>query len=222
MFKIKLGSVNSKYFTPDGIAVAGDVVAVSDRGSHQVKKYSLQGRLLSVIGCYGDNDGQFKSPMGLAFSNNVKLLYVVDRDNYRVQVFQKDNTFSFSFGSQGSDPGQFQCPVRIVIDPNNNVLVTDLTNKCIHVFTHDGQFMQKINSDSPLAITISPTGYLITGHYADDNNIKIWSHTYELINQFGNKESKQGEFYSINGIAIDSSGTMYCITDDKRLHVISS
>ena len=218
------GSSHSKYFTPDSVAVIDDVIAVSDRGSHQVKKYSLQGRHLSIIGCHGYEDGQFNYPRGLAFNKN-KLLYVVDGDNYRVQVFQQDDTFSFSFESKGSKPGQFQCPVKIVIDPNNNVLVTDLTNKSIHIFSHNGQFKQRIQTDSPYAITISPTGYLITGHYVDDNSIRIWSHAYELINQFGNKGSKQGEFYSVHGIAIDSSGTMYYIAglnNCKRLHVISN
>ena len=101
-----------------------NVIAVSDWGSHQVKKYSLQGVLLSVIGCHGDKNGQFNCPRGLAFNNN-KLLYVVDGFNHRVQIFQDDDTFAFSFGSKRSNPEQFQSPVRIAIDPNNNVLVTD-------------------------------------------------------------------------------------------------
>ena len=194
------GSSNSKYFTPNSVAVTDNVIAVSDRGSHQVKKYTLQGKLLSIIGYHGDEDGQFNYPRGLAFDKN-KLLYIVDGDNYRIQVFQQDDSFAFSFGSKGSKPGQFQYPVRIAIDPDNHVLATDLTNKSIHLFTHNGQFKQRIQTDSPYAITISPTGYLITGHYVDDNNIRIWNHTYELINQFGKKGSKQGEFYSIYGIA---------------------
>ena len=77
------------------------------------------------------------------------------------------------------------------------------------VFTHNGQFIQTINSYRPCAITISPTGYLITGHHGDDNKIRVWSTTYQLINQFGKKGSKQGEFYGINGMGIDSSGTLY-------------
>ena len=64
-------------------------------------------------------------------------MYIIDR----VQVFQQNDTFSFSFGGKGSKPGQFQCPIRIAIDPNNNVLVTDLT-KSIYLFTYNGQFKQ--------------------------------------------------------------------------------
>ena len=216
------GSGNSRLVRPYGVAVTDNVIAVSDWGSDQVKKYSLQGELLSVIGCHGDKNGQFNFPRGLAFNNN-KLLYVVDGDNHRVQVFQQDDKFAFSFGNTGYNPGHFQYPVRIAIDPNNNVLVTDWDTNFIHLFTHNGQFIQTINCYRPCAITSSPTGYLITGHIEDDNKIRIWSPTYQLINQFGKKGSKQGEFYSITGMAIDSSGTIYVAEwYNKRLQVISN
>ena len=74
--------------------------------------------------------------------------------------------------------------------------------------TDRGQFIQTINSNLPLAITISPTGYLITGSVRD-NKIRVWSPTYQLINQFGKNGSKQGEFNDIYGMAIDSRGTIY-------------
>ena len=217
------GSSNSRLVRPYGVAVTDNVIAVSDCGSHQVKKYSLQGEFLSVIGCHGDKNGQFNYPMGLAFHNN-KLLYVVDGSNHRVQVFrQEDNTFAFSFGERGNNPGQFQLPLRIAIDPNNNVLVTDLIVDRIHLFTRNGQFIKTINSDKPCAITISPTGYLITSHYGGDNKIRVSSPTYQLINQFGKSGPKQREFYVIEGMAIDSSGTIYVAEcENKRLQVISN
>ena len=148
------GSGNSKLVMLNGVAVTDNVIAVSDWGSDQVKKYSLQGELLSVIGCHGDKNGQFKQPRGLAFNNN-KLLYVVDGGNHRVQVFQQDK-FASSFGNRGNmyNPGQFQYPDRIAIDPNNNVLVTDYNANCIHLFTHNGQFIQTINSSRPCAIIL--------------------------------------------------------------------
>ena len=217
------GSGNSRLVRPYGVAVTDNVIAVSDCGSHQVKKYSLQGNLLSVIGCHGDKNGQFNQSRGLTFNNN-KLLYVVDGYNHRVQVFQEDDKFAFSFGNRGSDHGQLQYPVRIAIDPNNNVLVTDVDANCIHLFTHNGQFIQTINSNRrPCAITISPTGYLITSHGGDDNKIRVWSPAYHLINQFGNSGSEQGEFHGISGMAIDSSGTIYVAEwNNKRLQVITN
>ena len=220
--KQKVIGQGSRLVNPQCVAVTDNVIAVSDWDSHQVKIYSLRGEFLSVIGCLGNKNGQFNLPRGLAFNNN-KLLYVADRENYRVQVFQEDNTFAFSFGKRGNNPGQFQSPDCIAIDPNNNVLVTDYDANCIHLFTHNGQFIQTISINSPRAITISPTGYLITSHDGDDNKIRVWSPTYQLINQLGKKGSKQGEFYGITGMAIDSSGTIYVAEHwNNRLQVISN
>ena len=216
------GSGNSRLVNPYGVAVTDDVIAVSDWGKHQVKKYSLQGELLSVIGCYGNKNGHFSIPKGLAFNKN-KVLYVVDTYNYRVQAFQQDNKFAFSFGNRGVNPGQFQYPVRIAIDHNNNILVTDRHANCIVMFTQSGEFIRTVNSYKPYAIAISPTGYLITSHHGDDNKIRVWSDTYQCIKMFGKRGSKQGKFDDIRGMTIDSSGTIY-VTElaNQRLQVISS
>ena len=212
---------DSRLLCPDGVAVTDSVIAVSDWSSDQVKKYSLQGNLLSVIGCHGDENSQFDRPRGLAFNNN--KLYVVDGNNHRVQVFQQDDTFAFAFGNEGYNPGQFQWPVRIIIDPNNIVIVTDSFGNLIHLFTDNGQFIQTINIHRPYAITISPAGYLITSHQGDDNKIRVWSSTYQLINLFAKRGSKQGEFDNISGMAIDSNGTIYVAEyNNKRLQAISN
>jgi len=46
---------------------------------------------------------------------------------------------------------------------------------------------------------------LITGHAGDDNKIRVWNPSYQLIKQFGKKGSEPGKFDAINGMAIDSS-----------------
>ena len=213
-------SADSLLANPNGVAANDNVIVVSDYGSHQVKKYSWQGELLSVTGCYGHKDGQFNYPRGLAFCNN-NMLYVVDGENFRIQVFHQDSTFAFSFGSKESGPGQLCCPVRIAIDPRNNVLVTDVSANCIHVFEHSGRFIQAIDCRDPWAIAISPMGYLITGHHGGDHKIQIWSPTYQLIKRFGRKGSEQGEFYGVIGMAMDTFGTLYIVEYfNKRLQVI--
>ncbi|XP_065917713.1 E3 ubiquitin-protein ligase TRIM71-like [Dysidea avara] len=217
------GSGDNRLVSPNGVAVSKDnIIAISDSSSDQVKKYSLQGELLSIIGTnIGNNNGQFNVPRGLVFSSN-KMLYVVDRWNHRVQVFQQDDKFAFKFGSKGSNPGQFQFPVRIAIDTDNRVLVSDHNGNHISLFSHTGSFISRITCDKPYAITVSPDGHIIAG-YGDWYTIGVWSPTHELIKQFGKKGSQQGEFYGINGIAINySTGSVYVVEyDNKRLQVIS-
>ena len=221
------GSGSGRLNLPDGVAVTDNVIAVTDFGSNQVKKYSLQGQFLSVIGCQGDKNGQFQKPRGLTFNNN-KLLYVVDRGNCRIQVFQQDDTFAFSFGNDGSGPGQLKWPIVIDIDPNNNTLVSDHQANCIFQFSWLGHFIQKISctrsGSSLYAFTVSPTGYLITGHRSEDNKIRALSGDphYRVINEFGKKGFKKGEFNGIMGIAMNSSGVIYVVEwANRRLQVIT-
>ena len=218
------GNGDSRLYQPDGVAVTDNVIAVSDYGNHQVKKYSLQGEFQAVIGCLGNEEGQFNCPRGLAFNNN-KLLYVVDKGNHRVQVFRQDNNFASAFGSSGSKPGQFQCPVVVTIDLNNNVLVTDRLAHCIHLFDQHNQFIRKFNSQNLYAIMTSPTGYLISGHRGDDNKIKVWSlgAEYNLINKFGKRGSQQGEFNGIMAMAMSSTGVIYVVEwENMRIQVINN
>jgi len=215
------GSGDSNLIDPNGVAVSKDgIVAVSDYGSHQVKKYSLQGKLLSVIGNKrGNNNGQFDLPRGLVFSSN-KMLYAVDGNNYRIQVFE-DHKFAFAFGSYGSNPGQFQFPVKIAIDTDNKVLVSDHDSNHISLFSHTGSFISRITCYKPRAITVSHDGYIIAGCDAF-NNIKVWSPTHQLIHEFGKTGSQQGEFNDIRGIAMNCIGTIYVVEGrEKRLQLIN-
>ena len=219
------GSGDNRLVNPFGVAVSkDDIIGVSDWGSsHQVKMYSLQGKLLSIIGTnIGKKNGQFDGPSGLVFSSN-KMLYVVDGRNHRVQVFQQDDKFAFTFGSKGSNPGQFQYPFRIAIDTDNRVLVSDLSGNHISLFSHTGSFISRITCDRPYANTVSPDGHIIAGCNGDNNKIRVWSPTHQLIKQFGKRGSQQGEFSGITGIAMNySTGSVYVVEyGNKRLQVIS-
>ena len=214
---------DSRLVAPFGIAISDNIIAVSDHGSHQLKKYSLQGDLLSIIGCYGKNDGQFHTPKGLAFGYNNKLLYVVDWGNHRVQAFQQDDEFAFLFGIKPSGPGKFHNPAKIATDLSNNVLVSDFDDHFIYLFTHDGQLIKRIYCFLPYAITVSPTGYVITDHNRDNNMITIYSPTHQLINKFGQRGSQQGDFDDIRGMAVGSTGDIYVVEGgNNRLQVINS
>jgi len=209
---------------PCGVAVSEDgTIAVSDWGtSHQVKKYSPRGKLLSIVGNnIGNSNGQFAGPRGLVFSSD-KLLYVVEGWNHRVQVFQRDDKFAFTFGSKGSDPGQFQNPVRIAIDTDSRVVVSDLHGNHISLFSHTGSFISRITCDGPCAITVSPDGHMIAGCQVGNSRIRIWNSTHQLVDKFAKRGSQQGEFRGIKGIAMNSVGTIYVVEYcNNRLQIIN-
>ena len=211
-FKSVIGKdkVNNRMNLPYGVAASNDSIAVSETVSHQVKRYNLQGQLISKIGSKGNDKYQFNSPKGLAFSSTQKL-YVVDSGNSRVQVFNSNDTFAFTIGSKGFNEGELQQPIRIVIDPADTIFVTDCGANCIHVFNSNGSFINKFSFYKPGAITISPDGNILTGHY--DDKIRIWSPYYRIMDQISKKDidEERGEFYGINGLATNKDGTVYIV-----------
>ena len=213
-----LGSEDSKLINPVGVAVNLNVIAISEYSDHVVKIFSLKGNYLSRFGFQGSGDGQFNGPQGLCF-NSKGLLYVVDHYNCRVQVFKK-NVFLLKFGSKGHEPGLFQNPRYIAVDSSDQVYVTD---QCydggISVFSEDGHFIKKINCNNPFVICVAPDDHVITGAHGV---FTVFSPTHELITKFGVHGKEKGQFDSINGIAINNSGTIF-VTEgiNKRLQIIT-
>ena len=214
------GSGDSKLNYPIGVALGHHVIAVSEYYEHVVKEYSLQGDYLSKFGSHGGDDGQFNNPQGLCF-NSKGLLYIVDGSNYRVQVFGENNVFLFKFGSKGHNPGQFEAPCNIAVDSSDQVYVTDWCDDGgICVFNEGGHFIEKINCNKPCTIGIGADDYIIV----DSNDVlTVFSPTHELIAKLGVRGKKKGQFDSIYGIAINSSGTIFVTeSNNSRLQIIRS
>jgi len=106
----------------------------------RVLVYSPAGDFLKEFGSYGEGDGQFKSPTGIAIDSQ-DFIYIADCVNNRIQKFTKDGEFVLKWGSKGKGQGQFECPSGIAIDNSNNVYVTDRNNHRVQVFTEDGKFI---------------------------------------------------------------------------------
>ncbi len=72
---------------PLGIAFDGKGrLNVADTFSHTVMVYEASGKFLYKYGDYGNGNGQFMFPMGLAAFDNT--IYVVDREGKRLEVWQ--------------------------------------------------------------------------------------------------------------------------------------
>ena len=216
------GSGDGKLNKPLGVAVNHNLIAVSEHKNHVVKVFSLQGNYLSKFGSPGTDDGQFKFPQGLCFSTK-GLLYVVDRDNHRVQAFNDRNEFVLKFGSKGSGPGQFTCMSDIALNRRDQIFVTDWSPRSfINVYHENGEFISKIECASkPLAIAVTPDGCVITSN-DDDHCLTIMDTSKgEPACVFGGKGNEEGEFKYIQGIAVNSSGTIF-VTDsgNDRLQMI--
>ena len=93
--------------------------------------YSFE--FLHKWGTYGEEDGQFDSPWGLAIGGDGNV-YVADWLNHRIQVFDLQGRFLRKWGTVGEEDGQFSFPVGLAIGGDGNVYVADTENHRIQVF----------------------------------------------------------------------------------------
>jgi peptidylamidoglycolate lyase len=91
----KVTGKDSLHFNlPTDIAVSDDgSFYVSDGyGNSRVVKFSSKGKYIKEWGVYGNKDGEFIIPHGIAIDRNNKI-YVADRQNNRVQIFDSSGIF---------------------------------------------------------------------------------------------------------------------------------
>ncbi len=86
------------FVLPFGITAGVDgYVYVTDVGSHQVFKFSEDGKLVKNWGRWGSGPGQFYKPKGISQHQDGQL-FVADFGNHRAQVFSSNGDFVTEFG----------------------------------------------------------------------------------------------------------------------------
>jgi hypothetical protein len=172
MENVKREAKDGQFSVPIGIAIwpKRNEIYVSDCLNHRIQVFSQDGKFIRKWGRRSGpkrEHGCFQQPCGLAILSNE--LYVADYENYRIQVFllpsqddhlekdqgdynnlPKEITFLRAWDLKwNSDKGERQAlPCGLTIT-NQCVYVTDLANYQVHVFTREGEYLQKWRLDGP-------------------------------------------------------------------------
>lgn len=122
-------------------------VWVTDRGDHQVFKFTPEGKLLMTLGkkgVIGENESRdaFNGVADLVIAKNGDL-FIADGEstNTRVVKYSKDGKFVSWWGGKGTEPGKFDEPHSIAIDSDGRLYVGDRRNKRVQVFDQKGKFL---------------------------------------------------------------------------------
>ena len=194
--------------SPWGIAFGKNGMwAVATFHKHCVYIFDGQDHLLRKIsGSYGNGNGQFRFPEGIAFDSN-NHVYVVDHDNYRVQVFDVSGKYLHQFGSRGSGNGQLSLPVGITIH-DNKVFVADRDNHRISMFHTNGQFSHIIGKgqlSEPYDVTVNTNNQLLV---ADRGHHCIYTFTLDgnYVSKFATQGSERGQLNAPHSLTTDLYG----------------
>ena len=170
---------------------------------------------LREFGKYGDDDGEFIWPAGMALDSQENV-YVTDEWLNRISVFDKDGEFQVAWGEGGGGDGQLNRPSGIAVDAEDNLFIVDSLNHRIQKLTKDGAFLAKWGSmgsgagelDSPWGIDIDHEGYV---YVADHKNHRAQKFTPEgdFVAEFGSHGDGRGELNRPSDVAVDPDGDVY-------------
>ncbi len=128
---------HSMYVDPQGF------VWVVDREGHQVVKFTPGGdEVLSLgeYGVFGDDEGHFNGPTGVAFLPDGRVVVSDGYWNSRLVWFDEDGNYLQEVGGFGGDPGQLAAPHAIARDPAGRLVVGNVCGTALHPYvTAPGQ-----------------------------------------------------------------------------------
>lgn len=238
-----LGIEPGKFDGQNNAAGTAEFVYVADYNNERIQKFTSDGQFVKMWGgTYGEADGEFKKPHGVAVDSDGNV-YVSERSGLRIQKFDPDGNFIAKWGSEGTGDGQFLHLHDIAVGPgssgqnanntqsssssgnasqsgnNEFVYITDNEIFNVQKFTTDGNFITSWGSEGEGDGQFASLESLDVDskgnvYVADYGNDRIQKFTSDgqFVSAWGFEGSEQGQFDGPAGLAVDSEDNVY-VTD---------
>lgn len=131
------GKTNQLY-NASQIAVANDLVYISDPGNHRVVVFK-DGLFAFAFGSKGVKQGELTYPNGVAVNASGDL-FIADMYNNRIQKFNAKGKLIGIWGEFGSYAGQLAGPAALSAD-GTELIVADAVNHRVQVFNQNGKYL---------------------------------------------------------------------------------
>jgi DNA-binding beta-propeller fold protein YncE len=188
-----------------------------------VLKFSRTGQFLLQIGHAGQPGDKTSTtgldrPAAVAIDSAANELFVADGGaNQRVVVFDATSgAFKRQWTGHGTDFARLS---GIVVSKDGSVYVSDRKNNRVQVFKKDGTFVKEavISKDttgngSTWGVGLSSDAQQRYLFVPDGQDEKVWvldRATLAVVTTFGDGGRQPGQFYAVQGVAMDSKGILY-------------
>ena len=207
-----------------------DMIYLTDDGDHTVRKCTLEGKVLLVLGIPNE-PAPYMSMKPFNRCTHTALspendIYVSDGyGNARIHKYSADGKLLLSWGSAGMDPGEFNVPHNICCDAEGLVYVADRESHRVQVFDGKGRFQgmwTNVHRPCGMCMGGSHDSYFYIGEAGPvlginrnapnlGPRVSILNKDGELIARLGEKlaGAAPGEFVAPHGMAVDSHGDIY-------------
>ena len=176
---------------------------------------TTNGRKIRSFGQYGSGQVQFKSPIGVAVTQD-GCIVVADCWNHRLQVLTAEGAFIVTVGSKGSQPLQFDYSEDVAVDHNGKVFVTEYGNHRVQVLNADLTYSHCFGSKGaqpgefhhPRGITIDANGIVLVADYSN-NRVQKFTSEGKLLAVIDSKGEGGGRLNGPRGLCVDGNNILY-------------
>ena len=153
-----------------------DILLLPDFGKGEIFSYSLTSgnKQVHVTG--------LSNPTSVSYMFLDLSTYYIVCEGYadRVNIYNSSWGFVSSFGGYGYGDGDLFDPYSVVLSSNNSIIVSEVANERMSVFTSDGQFLHYLleeQIESPEALSyFKPCIWVIHYVYSTDDSSKLYRH----------------------------------------------
>jgi sugar lactone lactonase YvrE len=192
---------------------------VSDCGNYRIQQFDTDRHFVRAWGTKGSGEGQFLSPLGLAFDDAGNLL-VSDYHRHDVQSFTPEGDYVDTFGGEGGQRYGF-----VAVAPDGTIWVPDPLTHEVKVFGPDRSLRFSFGKpgafdlgggngklEAPLQVAFDAAGhaFVVDGH---SGLIQVFDLQGRFLYQFGGKGFDDGEFLFPHSVAVDQAGTSIYVAD---------
>ena len=218
------GSGDGEFNVPRGIVINRDLgrLYVVDSGNQRVEIFDISTAtpsFISSFGTSGTGDGQFDTPVGVAYDSG--SVYVVDSELDRVQQFDPDGVYIAQFGTSGNGNGEFNFPQSIVFGGAGNFFVVDSGNNRIQKFSSSFEYLDSYGTagTGPGAFTNPTSMYYDSGsanfYVVDSGNSRVqkFDSGFVYLGQWGESGGGDGEFSNNTDIFVSPDQSYALVVD---------
>lgn len=139
-------AIGHENFRPVGLEVYGDRLYVCNLDAQVVEVFNrFTGELILTFGGPGDEDGQFRVPLGIDIDREGNV-YVVDMMRCRLQKFTPDGEVLGAVGALGDVAGSFARPKQLAVDSDGIVYVVDAAFQNVQMFNDEFQLLMSFGA----------------------------------------------------------------------------
>ena len=170
-------------------------------------------------------DAQIQRPTGIAVSEKLDRLYVVDVLASRIHIYSLKGKYVKSIGKHGIGDAEFNRPTYLTIGQNGDLYVADSMNNRVQILDSEGGFIRKFGqTGNSMGDMPSPRGIALDRDeniFVVDtlfNAIQIFNKNGELLLTLGSYGNQKGEFAIPEDITISDENDIY-IADSYNMRV---